>query len=258
MDNDATIRVAGRGPRATITLANPAARNALGLDSMVELIKALGEIGTDPSVQVVVIDHEGPAFSAGHNMKEMIDRPAEFYDRLFATCTDLMQAVHRLPQPVVAVVDGVATAAGCQLVATCDLVVATDRSQFATPGVRIGLFCSTPMVPIVRAVGRKRAMEMLLTGEAVDAATAADWGLVNRVVAPEMLDAEVDRLVDSITRFSPSTIAIGKEAFYRQDGLHEDDAYELTRTVMAANAGDETAQEGMSAFLAKRPPDWPT
>ncbi len=259
MDNDATVRVAaGDGPRATITLANPAARNALGLHTMLELIKVLGEIGTDPSVQVVVIDHEGPAFSAGHNVKEMIDRPAEFYDQLFAVCTDLMQAIHRLPQPVIAAVDGVATAAGCQLVATCDLAVATDRSQFATPGVRIGLFCSTPMVPIARAVGRKRAMEMLLTGESVDAATAADWGLVNRVVAPEDLAAEVDRLADSITRFSPSTIAIGKVAFYRQDGLHEDDAYELTRTVMAANAGDETAQEGMSAFIDKRHPNWPS
>jgi enoyl-CoA hydratase/carnithine racemase len=167
-----------------------------------------------------------------------------------------METIHRLPQPVIAKVHGMATAAGCQLVAACDLAVAAEDARFATPGVKIGLFCSTPMVPLSRAIGRKRALEMLLTGRPVDAATALDWGLVNRVVAEEGLDAEVDALVDAIARSSPLTVGIGKEAFYSQIELDEHRAYDLTKAVMAMNARADDAQEGMSAFLEKRPPEW--
>jgi len=225
---------------------------------MTGITAALRSLSADPGAQVIVIDAEGPAFSAGHDMSEMIDRPARFYDELFAACAELMQTIHDVPQPVVAKVDGIATAAGCQLVASCDLVVASDTSSFATPGVRIGLFCSTPMVPISRAVGRKRAMEMLLTGEPITADTAADWGLVNRVVPRAELDAAVDDLVARITRFSRATIAVGKEAFHRQIDMSEPDAYDYTRTVMAANAADDNAQEGIGAFLDKRNPVWPS
>jgi len=244
------------GAVARLTLGNPQRRNALSLELMQRLTEALGELGEKTDIGVIVVAAEGPAFSAGHDLSEMVDRDAQFYDDLFAACTELMDAVHAVPQPVIAEVDGVATAAGCQLVAACDLAVASTEATFATPGVRIGLFCSTPMVPISRAVGRKRAMEMLLTGEPIDAATAAEWGLVNRVAPPEQLRVEVDKLAAQITRYSDHTIAIGKRAFYRQLDLSEPDAYELTREVMAANAGTADAQEGIGAFLAKRPPSW--
>jgi enoyl-CoA hydratase/carnithine racemase len=198
----------------------------------------------------------GPALWAGHDLSEMIGCDAPTYQRLFDVCTELMEAIHRLPQPVIAQVHGVATAAGCQLVAACDLAVAADTAKFATPGVKIGLFCSTPMVPLSRAIGRKRALEMLLTGRPIDAATALDWGLVNRVVPADALDAEVDGLVDDIARSSPLTIGIGKEAFYSQIELDEHRAYDLTKAVMASNARTDDAQEGMSAFLQKRAPQW--
>jgi enoyl-CoA hydratase/carnithine racemase len=167
-----------------------------------------------------------------------------------------METIHRLPQPVVAKVQGIATAAGCQLVAACDLAVAADSARFATPGVKIGLFCSTPMVPLSRAIGRKRALDMLLTGQPIDAATALDWGLLNRVVPAEALDDEVAIIVDAIARSSPLTVGIGKEAFYAQIELDEHRAYDLTKAVMAMNARADDAQEGMSAFLEKRPPAW--
>ncbi len=244
------------GPVARITLASPKRRNALSLELMQRLTEALSELGQKTDVGVIVVAGEGPAFSAGHDLSEMVDRDAQFYDDLFAACTELMDAVHAVPQPVIAEVAGVATAAGCQLVAACDLAVASTEATFATPGVRIGLFCSTPMVPISRAVGRKRAMEMLLTGEPIGAATAAEWGLVNRVAPPDQLRAEVDKLAARITRFSDHTIAIGKQAFYRQLDLGEPEAYELTREVMAANAATADAQEGIDAFLAKRSPSW--
>ena len=168
----------------------------------------------------------------------------------------MMEIIHRVPQPVIAKVRGVATAAGCQLVASCDLVVAADDARFATPGVKIGLFCSTPMVPISRAVGRKRAMEMLLTGEFISATTAQEWGLVNRIAPAAELDAAVAELIEQIVRYSPEVIGIGKGAFYTQIELDEHDAYEHAKGVMAANAADENAQEGMGAFLEKRTPDW--
>ncbi len=244
------------GPVARITLNNPKRRNALSLELMEALVEALHKLGERTDVAVIVMAAEGPAFSAGHDLSEMVDRDAQFYDDLFEVCTELMEAVHAVPQPVIAEVAGVATAAGCQLVAACDLAVASSESTFATPGVRIGLFCSTPMVPISRAVGRKRAMEMLLTGDPIDASTAADWGLVNRVVPPDELRAAVDELASRITRFSDHTIAIGKQAFYRQLDCGEPEAYELTKRVMAANSATADAQEGIDAFLAKRSPSW--
>jgi enoyl-CoA hydratase/carnithine racemase len=186
----------------------------------------------------------------------MVDRDAAFYERLFDVCTVMMETVHRVPQPVIARVHAMATAAGCQLVASCDLVVAAEEAKFATPGVKIGLFCSTPMVPISRAVGRKRALQLLLTGDPIDAQTAADWGLVNLVVPADELDAAVSTLVEKIASSSPLTVGIGKEAFYRQVDLDEHGAYELTRRVMVSNAEARDAQEGMSAFLDKRAPEW--
>ncbi len=248
------VRVAHELPVTTITLDRPERRNALSLQMMDELTEALRSVPADS--QVVVLRAEGPAFSAGHDLSEMIGRDPSFYQRLFDVCTVMMETIHRIPQPVIARVHGIATAAGCQLVASCDLVVAAESAAFATPGVKIGLFCSTPMVPISRAVGRKRALEMLLTGEPISAATAQAWGLVNRVVPLDELDAEIERLVAQITRYSPTIIGIGKEAFYSQIELDEHRAYDLTKAVMSSNASHVDAQEGMCAFLEKRPPTW--
>jgi enoyl-CoA hydratase/carnithine racemase len=241
---------------ARITLNRPEKRNALSLALMEQLIDALDEIGRDPGARAIVIEGAGPAFSAGHDLGEMVGRDAAFYDRLFDVCTVMMETIHRVPQPVIAKVHGIATAAGCQLVASCDLVVAAAGTRFATPGVRIGLFCSTPMVPISRAVGRNRALELLLTGDPIDADTACAWGLVNRVVPAEELEQAVVELVAKVARSSPLTVRIGKEAFYEQVELDEHGAYELTRGVMAANARAGDAQEGMTAFLEKREPTW--
>jgi enoyl-CoA hydratase/carnithine racemase len=243
-------------PAARITLNRPERRNALSLALMQELTSALEEVGSTPEVRAIVIEGAGPAFSAGHDLGEMVGRDSEFYDRLFDVCTVMMETIHRVPQPVIAKVHGIATAAGCQLVASCDLAVAAQATRFATPGVKIGLFCSTPMVPVSRAVGRKRALELLLTGEPIDAATARDWGLVNRVVPADELEHAVSALVEKIAASSPLTVRIGKQAFYEQLELDEHGAYELTRRVMAANAQAGDAQEGMSAFLDKRPPTW--
>ncbi|MGF1666929.1 MAG: enoyl-CoA hydratase [Acidimicrobiia bacterium] len=250
------IRIEHRFPVTTLTLSRPERRNALSLALMSEVHEALGSL--PPDSQAVILAGDGPAFSAGHDLGEMVDRDARFYAELFDVCTQMMERIHRIPQPVIARVHGVATAAGCQLVASCDLAVAVDTATFATPGVKIGLFCSTPMVPISRAVGRKRAMEMLLTGEPIDAATALDWGLVNRVVPAARLDAEIDRLVGQIVRYSPTVIGIGKEAFYSQVELDEHRAYDLAKAVMASNARLPDAREGIDAFLGKRPANWPS
>ncbi len=241
---------------AWITLNRPEKRNALSLALMAEVIAVLDSLGADPEIRAIVVEGAGPAFSAGHDLSEMIGRDAGFYGRLFDACTVMMGRIHQVPQPVIAKVHGAAYAAGCQLVAACDLAVAAEGTKFATPGVKIGLFCSTPMVPVSRAVGRKRALELLLTGEAIDAATAAEWGLVNRVVPSGRLSAEVEELVGAIARSSPLTVGIGKEAFYAQIELDEHRAYELTKGVMAANSLAEDAQEGISAFIEKRPPTW--
>jgi enoyl-CoA hydratase/carnithine racemase len=243
-------------PAATVTLNRPEKRNALSLALMEELIGVLRALGAESRVRAIVLEGAGPAFSAGHDLGEMVGREATFYQRLFDTCCELMEAIHRVPQPVIARVHGIATAAGCQLVAACDLAIAADDARFATPGVKIGLFCSTPMVPLSRAIGRKRALEMLLTGQPIDAATAVDWGLVNRAVPAGELDAAVARLVDAIARSSPLTVGLGKEAYYAQIELDERRAYDLTKTVMAMNSLADDAQEGICAFLEKRPPQW--
>jgi enoyl-CoA hydratase/carnithine racemase len=252
----ATVLVREDGPAARLTLNRPEKRNALSLELMEELTGALRRVSGRPDVRAIVIEAAGPAFSAGHDLGEMIDRDLPFYQRLFDVCTELMETIHRLPQPVIAQVQGIATAAGCQLVAACDLAVAAADARFATPGVKIGLFCSTPMVPLTRAIGRKRALDMLLTGRPIDAQTALEWGLVNRVVPPEALEDEVAALIEAIARSSPLTVGIGKEAFYAQIEMDEHRAYDLTKAVMAMNARADDAQEGMCAFLEKRPPAW--
>jgi enoyl-CoA hydratase/carnithine racemase len=250
------VVTAVEGPIGRLTLNRPQRRNAMSLALMREAIDALRELSATDGVQAIVLAGAGPAFSAGHDLSEMVGRERAFYDDLFDTCTVLMQTIHELPQPVIARVHGIATAAGCQLVATCDLAVAAEEAAFATPGVRIGLFCSTPMVAVSRAVGRKRALEMLLTGRLIDAHTAADWGLVNRVVPATELDAAVDELAHAIAAASPLTVGIGKRAFWEQVGREEPDAYALTKQVMAANAMAADAQEGIGAFLEKRTPTW--
>ena len=249
----ATVLVREDGPAVRVTLNRPDKRNALSYELMEELIAALRSVG---DARAVVLEATGPAFSAGHDLSEMIDRDVPFFQRLFDLCTELMELIHKLPQPVIAKVHGSAYAAGCQLVAACDLAVAADTATFATPGVKIGLFCSTPMVPLSRAIGRKRALDMLLTGRPVDAHTALEWGLVNRVVAPDRLDDEITQIVEAIAASSPLTVGIGKEAFYSQIELDEHRAYDLTKAVMAMNARADDAQEGMCAFLQKRPPEW--
>jgi enoyl-CoA hydratase/carnithine racemase len=248
--------VSRQGPAGRIVLNRPDKRNALSGELIEELTTALHDIPAQDGVRAVVIEGAGAAFSAGHDLSEMIDREEDALASLFDRCTVMMNAVHELPQPVIAKVHGVATAAGCQLVAACDLAVAAAGTRFATPGVKIGLFCSTPMVPVSRAVGRKRAMQMLLTGEPIDAATALEWGLVNRVVPAEELEAAVTELIDAIARSSPYTVATGKRAFYSQIDRPERDAYEHCQVVMTENALAHDAQEGMSAFLQKREPIW--
>jgi enoyl-CoA hydratase/carnithine racemase len=244
------------GPAARITLNRPEKRNALSLELMLDLIAELRRVSATEGVRAIVIDANGPAFSAGHDLSEMVDRDAGFHQRLFDVCTELMETIHRLPQPVIAKVEKIATAAGCQLVAACDLAVAAEDARFATPGVKIGLFCSTPMVALSRAVGRKRALEMLLTGRPIDAATAVEWGLINRAVPAAELEEAVAELVDAIASASPFTVGLGKEAFYAQIELDEHRAYDLTKTVMTMNAQAADAREGICAFLGKRAPEW--
>jgi enoyl-CoA hydratase/carnithine racemase len=250
------LSVADADGVARVTLDRPEKRNALSLELMDELTGVLRRLGERQDVRAIVVEGAGVAFSAGHDLSEMVGRDLPFFQRLFDSCTELMETIHRVPQPVIAKVHGIATAAGCQLVAACDLAVATDDARFATPGVTIGLFCSTPMVPLSRAIGRKRALEMLLTGAPIYAATALEWGLVNRAVPVSDLDATVDELVASISSSSPLTLAIGKEAFYEQVELDEHRAYDLTKSVMAMNSMAADAQEGICAFLEKRPPTW--
>lgn len=246
-----------RGAVATLTLARPAARNALSMAVLDGLAVELAAIDADPAVHVVVLAGEGPAFSAGHDLREIVARPDEEYrHRLFARCSDVMLAISRLRQPVIAKVGGVATAAGCQLVATCDLAVAGASAQFATPGVDIGLFCTTPMVALTRNVAPKAAMEMLLTGELIDAEHALRIGLVNRVVPDVDLDAAVGALADLVASKPPATVALGKAAFQRLRALPLDQAYVDASETMAANLAMGEAAEGIAAFLEKRRPRW--
>jgi enoyl-CoA hydratase/carnithine racemase len=240
---------------ATITLNRPQRRNALSLALMRELIACLDEIGLNREVRTVILAAAGPVFSSGHDLTEMVGREIGDYRELFDVCTQLMAKVQAIPQPVIAEVQGIATAAGCQLVATCDLAIASEAAQFATPGVRIGLFCTTPMVALTRSIGRKRALEMLLTGEMIDARTAAEWGLVNRVVPASELRCETRKLAARIAEASPLTIAIGKQAYYTQIDLDQPKAYAYAREVMTMNNMAADAQEGITAFLEKRLPN---
>ncbi|HLJ15415.1 MAG TPA: enoyl-CoA hydratase [Bryobacteraceae bacterium] len=250
------ITLARQGQLATVTLNRPERRNALSLALMRELIACLDAIGGDREIRVIILAAAGKVFSSGHDLSEMIGRTVNDYRLLFDVCTELMAKIQSIPQPVIAQVQGIATAAGCQLVATCDLAVASEDAQFGTPGVRIGLFCTTPMVALTRAVGRKRAMEMLLTGRMVDPHTAADWGLVNRIVPASELVDDTRRLACQIAEASSLTIALGKQAFYSQIDLDQPKAYAYAKEVMSMNALAGDAQEGMSAFLEKRAACW--
>ena len=243
-------------PLATLTLANPERRNSLSLEVMDALTSAIREIGASDEVRAVILQAEGPVFSAGHDLREMTGGDIKHYRHVFDRCTEMMTAIQAIPQPVIAQIDGVATAAGCQLVATCDLAVASETSRFATPGVKIGLFCSTPMVALTRSIGRKRALEMLLTGKMIDAAQAAEWGLVNHVVPSDRLAEETRRLAMDIAAASSLTVGLGKQAFYSQIDLDQPKAYDYAKEVMSMNALAADAQEGMCAFLEKRQPVW--
>ena len=242
---------------ATLTLNRPQARNALSMALMGELLAAFAALARDPGIKVVILAAAGPAFSAGHDLKELRSQPRrEAYEAVFRRCSELMLAILRLPQPVIARVQGIATAAGCQLVATCDLALAAEEARFATPGVDIGLFCSTPMVALSRAVPRKHAMEMLLTGEMVGAERAAAIGLVNRVVPAAELDGATLALARQIAGKSPLTVKIGKEAFYRQAEMELAAAYAYASEVMTQNMLARDAAEGIDAFIEKRAPVW--
>jgi len=251
-----SITFAAEGEVAIVTLNRPNRRNALSLELMLELIDCLKQIEGNRNIRAVVLAAEGKVFSSGHDLSEMTGRDINEYRRTFEVCTELMTLIQSLPQPVIAQVQGMATAAGCQLVASCDLGVASDQATFATPGVRIGLFCTTPMVALTRAVGRKRALQMLLTGDPVDAATAADWGLINMVVPASELEASTRKLATRIAQASSLTVALGKEAFYAQIDLDQPKAYAYAKEVMSMNAMAADAQEGISAFLGKRQPCW--
>lgn len=245
------------GNVATLTLNRPAARNALSFGMMEALDAALTMIATDPAIRVVIIAANGHAFCAGHDLRELRATPTrQFYEETFALCSRLMQRIVRLPKPVIAQVHGVATAAGCQLVASADLAVASETARFATPGVDIGLFCSTPMVALSRNIGRKPAMEMLLTGDLIPAARAQELGLINRVVPENDLPQATQALAARIAAKSPLTVATGKEAFYRQAEMDVTQAYAYTSEVMTRNMLARDAAEGIDAFLSKRKPHW--
>jgi enoyl-CoA hydratase/carnithine racemase len=240
----------------TLTLNRPDKRNALSRELLGQLATALAGVAGDSTARVVVLAARGPAFCAGHDLGEMVGCSEADYRDLFALCSSVMQQLRRLPQPVIARVHGTATAAGCQLVAACDLAVAAEDATFATPGVKIGLFCTTPMVPLVRAVPPKAALEMLLTGQPISAEQALQWGLINRVVPANELDTAARELVDSVLASSPLAVRLGKAAFYDQLDLPEAEAYERANAVMTDNALRHDAQEGMTAFLHKRRPQW--
>ena len=241
----------------TLTLNDPARFNALGGEMLAALQQALDDVARDGSARVVVLAAQGKAFCAGHNLKEMAAHPdLAWYQRLFAQCSRVMLSIHQLPVPVIAQVQGMATAAGCQLVAQCDLAVAAEEASFATSGIHYGLFCATPSVPLVRNVPAKRAMEMLLTGDFIDARTALAQGLVNRVVAADALDAEVEKLVHSILEKPRTAVAMGKALVYQQRELGLEAAYQLAGQTMACNMMDAAAQEGARAFAEKRTPEW--
>ncbi|OQY57457.1 MAG: enoyl-CoA hydratase [Desulfobacteraceae bacterium 4572_88] len=240
------------------TLNRPEQRNALSLDLMNEMQDKLNLVARDRSVQVLVIRGNGPAFCAGHNLKEMVGEDCDIHHfrKLFSMCSDMMQTLHKMPQPVIAQVHGVATAAGCQLVAACDLAIAESGAQFATPGVKIGLFCSTPMVPLSRVIGRRRALDMLLSGRFVSAKEAEQYGLVNKVVEADKLAEETENWAKELAQHSLFTLEFGKKAFYAQIDQDEPTAYNYAKEAIAINCLAEDAQEGMRAFVEKRRPEW--
>lgn len=245
-----------------LTLNDHQRRNALSVDMLSQITDELASAANDTSVRVIVLAASGPVFCAGHDLKEMTtarnqqDGGEAFFEQLFETCASVMQIIVRHPKPIIAEVGGVATAAGCQLVASCDLAIAAESAQFATPGVNIGLFCSTPMVALSRNVSHKHAMEMLLLGEMLNAEKAVEIGLINRAVPKSELTQVTTGIASSITMKSPKTVAIGKRAFYEQAEMSLADAYSYTSKVMAKNMLSEDAEEGIGAFLSKRPPIW--
>ena len=239
-----------------LTLNRPEKRNALSLELLEEFSSCLTQAARKKSAKVIIVKGAGPAFCAGHDMKEILDTPLNDIRRLFQTCLDLMLLIHSIPQPVIGQVHGIATAAGCQLVAACDLVVAAKDARFATPGVKIGLFCTTPVVALSRAVGRKKALEMVLTGEFISAQEAMSHGLINRVVSKESLETETWALSQAIAQYSLVTLGVGKQAFYQQIEMGEKQAYQYGKEVISANAVMADAVEGMRAFFEKRTPVW--
>ena len=246
------------GPIGWLTLNRPDKRNALSLNVMNNMLNKLKHVAQDQDIHVVVIRGKGPAFCAGHNLKDMVgpDLDIQHFYTIFSVCAKMMQTLKKLPQPVIAQVHGIAAAAGCQLVAACDLAIAETCSQFATPGAKIGLFCTTPAVPLVRVIGRRRAMEMLLTGRFISADEAERFGLVNQVVSPDELSQETKKLAMVMAQYSRYTLAFGKQTFYSQVDLNEPSAYEYATHAIAMNCLDEDAQEGIQAFLEKRAPVW--
>jgi enoyl-CoA hydratase/carnithine racemase len=260
--SDPVLRRETEGAVAVLTLSRPASRNSLSEALLTELIDALTSLGRDTSIRAVIIAAEGPSFCSGHDLRELIERRADpdggrgFFTMLWDLCSTMMMSVVRLPQPVIACVQGAASAAGCQLVASCDLAVAAADATFATPGVNIGLFCSSPMVALSRNVARKNALEMLLTGETVSAADALRIGLVNRVAPPGEERTDAMRLAHRIASKSAAAIRTGKQAFYAQLEMGVADAYDYATRVMVENMLDADAKEGIGAFLAKRPPQW--
>ena len=241
---------------AYLVLNRPDKINALSRETIGEMILALEELRHDSGSRVIIIRGEGRHFCAGHDLEELVNEGTAAYRFIFDQCSRMMKLLHEVPQPVIAQVHGIATAAGCQLVAACDLAVAADDASFGTPGSKLGLFCSTPAVPLVRAVGRKRALEMLFTARMVPAVEAADWGLVNRVVPRDELEAQVRELAESIAQASPLTLDVGKQSFYAQVDLSEIEAYGQAQSVMAMGLTTEDAHEGITAFLEKRKPTW--
>lgn len=250
------IRLEKNGPVYYLVLNRPERFNALAKQTVNEMIDAFQGLKTDPNCRVLIIRGEGKHFCTGHDLSELTGGLTVDYLEIFSECSVMMQLLHDLPQPVIAQVHGIATAAGCQLTAACDLAVAEENAIFATPGVKIGLFCSTPMTPLVRAIGRKKSMEMLLTGRNVSALEAEKWGLLNRVVPKEDLASETKLLAESMIQASPLTLELGKKTFYQTVDLSESAAYDLAGKTMTMNLTTLDAQEGIKAFLEKRKPNW--
>ena len=245
-----------KGPIGHLILNRPEQRNALSIDLMQEIYNKLIEISSDRTIKVLIIKANGPDFCSGHDMNELIGKDLDHYRKIFSISTNMMKQIHEIPQPVIAQVHGIATAAGCQLVAACDLAIADTNTKFATPGVKIGLFCTTPMVPLCRIIGRRRALDMLFTGRIVTSMEAVKIGLINKVVEPEKLSEETENWAMEIAQYSLSTLEFGKRVFYKQIDYDEIEGYEYAKEEIAKNCLSEDAQEGIKAALEKRKPVW--